>query len=101
MYCDHIEGDGQGLFRIACEHDLEGIVAKRRIDPYSCEHSGWLKIRNPQYSQWINREELFERERTAEPSFEFWSRCTLACESLESTASRRRAQASPPIERPF
>ena len=29
LYCDHVEGDGEGLFRKAYEHDLEGIVAKR------------------------------------------------------------------------
>src|SRR5207245_10545163 len=60
LYCDHIEGDGHGLFRLACEHDLEGIVAKRKLDPYSFENSGWLKIRNSQYSQWIDREEVFK-----------------------------------------
>lgn len=26
LYCDHVEADGEGLFRLACEHDLEGIV---------------------------------------------------------------------------
>ncbi|HEY1575762.1 MAG TPA: hypothetical protein VGF82_01645, partial [Terracidiphilus sp.] len=34
LYCDHIEGDGEELFRLACEHDLEGVVAKRKADPY-------------------------------------------------------------------
>ena len=34
LYCDHIDGDGDGLFRLACENDLEGIVAKRKSDPY-------------------------------------------------------------------
>ena len=24
----------EGLFRLACENDLEGIVAKRKSDPY-------------------------------------------------------------------
>jgi bifunctional non-homologous end joining protein LigD len=28
LYCDHIEQDGEGLFRLACEHDLEGVVSK-------------------------------------------------------------------------
>jgi len=28
LYCDHIDADGEGLFRLACEHDLEGVVAK-------------------------------------------------------------------------
>jgi ATP-dependent DNA ligase len=62
MYCDHVDQDGEGLFRLACEHDLEEIVAKRKSDPYLSEHASWLKIRNQEYSQWVGREELFERE---------------------------------------
>jgi bifunctional non-homologous end joining protein LigD len=34
LYCDHIDAEGEGLFRLACENDLEGIVAKRKSDPY-------------------------------------------------------------------
>jgi ATP-dependent DNA ligase len=50
LYCDHIETDGVGLFRLAREHDLEGVVAKR-VRPYLVEHATWLKIRNQNYSQ--------------------------------------------------
>jgi bifunctional non-homologous end joining protein LigD len=39
LYCDHIDSDGGGLFRLTCEHDLEGIVAKRKGDPYLPEHT--------------------------------------------------------------
>ncbi len=39
LYCDHIEGDGHGLSKLACERDLEGIVAKRKFDPYIAEHA--------------------------------------------------------------
>ena len=46
LCCDPIDGDGEELFRLACEHDLEGIVAKRKSDPYLPEHARWLKIRN-------------------------------------------------------
>ena len=67
LYCDHIDGDADGLFRLACENDLEGIVAKRKCDPYLPEHATWLKIRSPEYSQWVGREELFERERGRGP----------------------------------
>jgi bifunctional non-homologous end joining protein LigD len=35
LYCDHVENDGEGLFRLACEHDLEGIVAKHKQNPQS------------------------------------------------------------------
>ncbi len=34
MYCDHIEENGEALFELACTKDLEGIVAKRKGDPY-------------------------------------------------------------------
>lgn len=81
LYCDHINEDGVGLFRLACEHDLEGIVAKRKSDPYLPEHGSWLKIRNRAYSQWLGREELFERERGSDPDFRLWDRCVLATES--------------------
>lgn len=37
LYCDHVEGVGEALFRFACERDLEGIVAKHKSDPYLLE----------------------------------------------------------------
>jgi bifunctional non-homologous end joining protein LigD len=83
LLCDHIEADGEGLFRLACENDLEGIVAKRKSDPYLPEHATRLKIRNQNYSQWVGREELFERERGGDPDFQVWDGCALACESAE------------------
>jgi bifunctional non-homologous end joining protein LigD len=68
LYCDHIEQDGEGLFRLACEQDLEGIVAKNRFAPYLPDReTTWIKIRNREYSQCIGREELFERERSSDP----------------------------------
>jgi bifunctional non-homologous end joining protein LigD len=85
LYCDHIDADGEGLFRLACENDLEGIVAKRKSDPYLPEHASWLKIRNREYSQWIGREELFERERGRDPDFQVWDGCALACAVVGST----------------
>jgi bifunctional non-homologous end joining protein LigD len=83
LYCDHIKGDGDGLFRLACVHDLEGIVAKRKCDPYLLAHAQWLKIRNHDYSQWVGREELFERERGSNPDFQIWDGCALVCEGAE------------------
>jgi ATP-dependent DNA ligase len=63
-YCGHIEREGEEFVKLACEHDLEGIVAKHRFSPYIPDSQpGWLKIRNTDYSQWVGREELFERER--------------------------------------
>ena len=79
LYCDHVERDGEGLFRLACEQDLEGIVAKRKSDPYLQGHARWLKIRNRDYSQWFGREELFERERGGDPDVRLWNSCAMAC----------------------
>jgi len=72
-----------GLFRLACEHDLEGIVAKGKQGPYlPQEPSSWLKIRNRSYSQWVGREELFERKRGGDPDFRGWGGCVRVCAAL-------------------
>jgi bifunctional non-homologous end joining protein LigD len=84
LHCDHVEEMGEELFAMACQQDLEGIVAKRKIDPYVIERSSlWLKIRNRKYSQWVGREELFERERHKEP-VAGWHSCASACAGLET-----------------
>jgi ATP-dependent DNA ligase len=44
LYCDHIDADGEALFRLACENDLEGIVAKRKSDPYLSAHTVGLRF---------------------------------------------------------
>jgi ATP-dependent DNA ligase len=85
LYRDHIEADGEALFRVVCENGLEGIVAKRKGDPYLLEHAQWLKIRNREYSQWVGREELFERERGGDRDFQVWDGCVFACESVQTT----------------
>ena len=66
----------------ACEHDLEGIVAKRKSDPYLVEHASWLRICNQAYSQWFGQEELFERERGSDPRFSGLGPCALACKGI-------------------
>ena len=58
-----IPARGERLFELACERDLEGIVAKRRDGLYETSKPGWLKIKNPDYSQKEGREELFEAVR--------------------------------------
>jgi bifunctional non-homologous end joining protein LigD len=73
LYCDHVEADGVRLFRLICEHDLEGIVAKHKYSPYLPDReTTWIKVRNRSYSQWIGREELFERERETDPDTANW-----------------------------
>ncbi|WP_037392893.1 non-homologous end-joining DNA ligase [Sinorhizobium fredii] len=43
---EEVEADGEEFFRIACEHGLEGIVAKRRDKPYqSGRRPDWQKIK--------------------------------------------------------
>ncbi len=85
LYCDHVHEDGEGLFRLACEHDLEGIVAKHKFSPYLPDREPtWLKIRNRNYSQWVGREELFERERHEQPDELGWDECAKACSAATS-----------------
>ena len=49
----------------SCTGNLEGILAKRKGDPYLPDHANWL---NRNYARWVGREELFERERPAIPT---------------------------------
>ena len=53
-----LEEDGRALFSAARKMDLEGIVAKRKSDPYG-PATTWYKIKNPVYSQVEGRGELF------------------------------------------
>jgi bifunctional non-homologous end joining protein LigD len=54
------EEEGRELFEASCRLDLEGIVAKRKADPY-CQETAWYKVKNPTYAQSEGRGELFER----------------------------------------
>ena len=65
-------------FSVFARLDLEGIVAKRSLSPYTTERTTWFKIKNRSYSQMQGREELFERERHKEP-VAGWHGCELAC----------------------
>jgi len=62
LYAEHIEGYGVEFFRLACEQDLEGIVAKAKHGVYG---EKWFMIRNPRYSQYEGRRELFQKRRSA------------------------------------
>jgi len=83
QYVDYVDDRGVPLFEQACQHDLEGIVAKQKYAPYvnDREASTWFKIRNPHYSQWAGREKLFERERNREP-VAGWHSCTIVSMAL-------------------
>jgi bifunctional non-homologous end joining protein LigD len=62
-----IEGRGRALFAAVEQHDLEGIVAKRKCDPYR-RGVKWWKVLNRGYSQAEGRHELFNRERAMQPA---------------------------------
>ena len=58
---EHVKGRGVDFFRAACDHDVEGVVAKWRGGTYQIgAKTSWLKIRNPEYSQWDGRRDLFD-----------------------------------------
>jgi bifunctional non-homologous end joining protein LigD len=46
-YADHVEQHGTALFQGVCEMDLEGIVAKHSLAPYTTERTTWFKIKEP------------------------------------------------------
>jgi ATP-dependent DNA ligase len=53
-----VEREGRALFEAVQRLDLEGIVAKRKTDPYS-DRVTWVKIKSRAYSQMEGRGELF------------------------------------------
>jgi bifunctional non-homologous end joining protein LigD len=57
-----VEEHGRELFEAAQRLDLEGIVAKRRADPYSPQ-TVWYKVKNPAYTQAEGRGDLFHKLR--------------------------------------
>jgi hypothetical protein len=50
-------------FEEVCNNDLEGIVAKRKHGIYKSNSVGWLKIKNPKYSQAEGRHEMMTRAK--------------------------------------
>jgi ATP-dependent DNA ligase len=56
------------LFNEVVRRNLEGVVAKRKTGTYATV-SGWLKIKNPLYTQSERRHELFDsfKAKTANP----------------------------------
>ena len=61
MLLEPIRARGARPYELACEHDLEGIVAKWTRGTYQDDGRGtsWLKIKNPDYSQMEGRHQLF------------------------------------------
>ena len=85
------------LFRVVCERDLEGIVAKHAQSPYRDLPRSWLKVINADCSQLRDRHELFERRvLRAGPA----SRPRANAAAQEAAAVAPRAVEKPePVER--
>jgi ATP-dependent DNA ligase len=61
----YVEGRGVDLFNEVVRRNLEGVVAKRKTGTYATV-SGWLKIKNSNYTQSERRHELFDSFKTKE-----------------------------------
>jgi bifunctional non-homologous end joining protein LigD len=61
LYVEHVTS-GTDLFRVICDRDMEGIVAKQASAKYT--PATWAKIKNRKYSQAVGRAELFDRRKT-------------------------------------
>jgi ATP-dependent DNA ligase len=61
-YVEHVES-GVELYRVICEMDMEGIVAKRAQGRYTPEATTWVEIKNAAYSQAVGRSDFFDRRR--------------------------------------
>jgi bifunctional non-homologous end joining protein LigD len=57
-----VEVRGRDLFAAADRLDLEGIVARRKADPYA-PSTVWYKIKNRAYTQSDGRWELFQKRQ--------------------------------------
>ena len=55
----YVEGRGIDLFNAVVRLNLEGVVGKKKNGTYTTV-SGWLKIKNPNYTQSERRYELFK-----------------------------------------
>jgi len=51
------------LFRVICDRDMEGVVAKQATAKYTSEATTWVKIKNRQYRQAIGRADFFNRPK--------------------------------------
>jgi hypothetical protein len=78
-----VEGRGKALMAAVEEHDLEGIVAKRKSDPYR-RGVKWWKVLNPAYSQREGRHELFNSDARHQ------SRDATPCDLLLAEAVNQR-----------
>ena len=51
---EHIEGNGRAFFKQACQMGLEGIISKRRDQPYEPgRNDTWLKVKCTQHDEFV------------------------------------------------
>jgi ATP-dependent DNA ligase len=82
--------DGLALFEAAQRLDLEGIVAKRKADPYSLAVT-WYKIKNRAYTQMEGRWELFQKQQEdprSPSAARVQSRCPPTCRGDPGSGTR-------------
>ena len=53
-FSEHVDGNGDAFFKEACRAGLEGIVSKRRDQPYRAgRHGGWVKTKCVQRQEFV------------------------------------------------
>jgi bifunctional non-homologous end joining protein LigD len=56
--------NGEALWEAVCEHELEGVVAKRRSGRYAAGERGWIKVKNRAYWRYeMERESAINSRR--------------------------------------
>jgi bifunctional non-homologous end joining protein LigD len=93
----YVEKRGIDLFNAVCRNNLEGVVAKRKTGTYATV-SGWLKIKNPNYTQSDRRHELFDsfqgKQKRARRLPEIPKKPPLRAVPLQKTKVKRRERTS-------
>jgi bifunctional non-homologous end joining protein LigD len=60
--------DGKALWDAVCEHELEGVVAKRLDEPYRPGERAWVKVKNRSYWRYeLERESAIRIRQRATP----------------------------------
>src|SRR5262245_29009074 len=60
-YVSFADKDAVKFFELIQEHDLEGLVVKRKDGQYKPRQTLWYKVLNPTYTQKARRHEFFQR----------------------------------------
>jgi ATP-dependent DNA ligase len=61
--------DGPALWEAVCEHEVEGVVAKRLYEPYLSGERAWVKVKNRTYWRYeLEREGAYRARTSAAPA---------------------------------